>query len=218
MPERAVETEPRSREQSRVRTVPLGPFVTLSFEPPAGEVRVDLGRLTPVARALAEVMAAQPLPGMARCDVLLESRVPLRNLLPPHQRTMLSTAKLDLPDRRVVRSWTPWRHDDQDIHAWLEHEASKLIGWVPIRPFQIRDKDWRAASADAALAADELLSEQQALEMLRHLGKRITVDGWCSGQQTGEIPRPVRVVEGGQPRWSRGAVAQYAADGGGGSA
>jgi hypothetical protein len=147
---------------------------------------------------------------MARCDVVLVSRVPLRERVPAAQHAMLSTDQLDQPDRQIVRNWSLWRPEDQDVHAWLEYEASKLTGWVPIRPVQIRDQNWRAPSADAALAEDELLTRDQALALLRHLGKPTTMEQWFSDQRTGDIPGPARFVEGRKPRWSRAELTRYA--------
>lgn len=204
----AVEREARTtpRKPGRPRTAPRGPFVTLSF---TTDVRVDLGRLTPVARALAETMAAQPLTGTARAAIVLESRLPLREMTPPEEWEQYAPADLDRVHRQVWRGWAPWHSEREDIHAWLECEAAQLpAGYIPVRPHM--REDWRAPSADAALAEDELLSRDRSIALLRHLGVRISLEGWRFAVRDGDAPQPVVFVEGGQPRWNRADVARYA--------
>lgn len=201
----ATATPPRP---GRPRTAHVGPDVTLSFG--HTEVLVDLGQLTPVARALAETMSAQPLTGTARAAIMLRSRRPLRELVPDGEQKEYAVADLDAPDQQVWRGWAPWHPATDDIHAWLEYEATRLpAGYVPVRP-QMRS-DWQAPSADAALGeVDELLSRDQAMALVRHLGARISLEQWRNEQAAGAAPKPALFVEGGQPRWSRAQVTRYA--------
>ncbi|WP_410570553.1 hypothetical protein [Amycolatopsis sp. cmx-4-61] len=196
----AVADRPR---RGRPAAAPVGETLTLSFED--GPVEVDLQRLTPVARALAEVMAAQPLSEMARCDVVLQSRLPLRELVPERQRPLLADAP-DQPDIRVYRGFSPWRRDQHDIHRWLEYEASKLGGYIPVRPAHSRDSTWRAPSAEAALRApDELLRRDDAIAHLRRCGRPMGIEAWFAGQRAGTIPGPAEYTDDG-PRWSKVAL------------
>ncbi|HEX6359472.1 hypothetical protein [Actinophytocola sp.] len=203
----AVEAEAASSppRPGRPRTNPIGPFVTISLDIDA---RVGLGLLTPIARALAEVMAAQPVSGTAA--VLLESRQPLRDLVPREEWPQYSPAALDQPDYQTWRGWSTWSCDDGiDVHSWIERQAENVpAGNVPIRPWG--SQDWRAPSADAALAADELLSRDRTMALLRHLGVRIHLEEWRDAVRDGRAPQPQWVD--GRPQWDRAAVTRYALD------
>jgi hypothetical protein len=203
-PRAAVEAEAQTKpsKSGRPRTAPTGPFVTL----PNSGARVDLGRLTPTARALAEVMAAQPL-GAETAAIVLESRVPLRQLTPVEEWEHYGPAELDQPHRQVWRGWSS-SYEQDDVGSRLEYQAATLpAGYVPVRP-QTR-QDWRAPSADAALADDELLSRDRVMTLLRHLGLRISLEEWALAQRRGDAREPTFVV-GGQARWIRAEVTRYA--------
>lgn len=198
-------------------TVSLELHDTPPGEGSAPRVEIDLDRLTPMARALAESVAARPL--SARSTVWLESHQTLRDLfaanaargLPAHLSNGAfwhSEEELDGPHRIP---WCSWSHypvtSTMDPHDYLEQQAQKLpMGYYPIGSI------WdRVPSASAARDDTDLITRTQVLELLRHLGRPITAATMDNYRQRppADWPQPVRYV-GRTPQWSRAAIAAYA--------
>lgn len=167
-------------------------------------VEVDLSRLTPPARALAEVISSSALP--VRSPIILQSVRTRREMLPPESeepfRSWYTEAELDEVDRTVWNSWAYYPADSaMDVHDYLESEARKLpLGYYPLGP-----------SGDAAKDAADLIDKGHVLEVLREGGRPIsasTMDNYRSRPPKG-WPQPVTYV-GRTPLWSRDAVSKYA--------
>lgn len=199
-------------------TVALEIHDTPPGEGSAPKVEIDLDRLTPMARALAESVHARPL--SARSTVWLESHQTLRDLfaanaargLPAHLSNGAfwhSEEELDGPHRIP---WCSWSHypvtSEVDPHDYLEQQAQKLpIGYFPIGQ-GVQD---RVPSAEAARDDTDLIVRSQVLEVLRELGRPISVaslDNYRKNPPKG-WPQPVRYV-GRTPQWSRAEVVAYA--------
>lgn len=168
---------------------------------------VDLDRLSARARALAEVIAATPI--KAQTAILLESARTVREMDPNADPLWWSAGQLDAPHRVVWEHWSRYPvGSTMDPHDYLEQQAQKLpIGYYPVG----RSEGERVASADAAKEDADLIGRPQVLELLRALGRPIsvaTLDNYRSKPPKG-WPQPVRYV-GRMPLWSRGAVEAYA--------
>lgn len=167
---------------------------------------IDLARLTPRARALAEVLAAAPSRG--RTAVLLESARTVREMDPEADPWWWSTEKLDAPHRVVWEHWSRYpARSTLDPHDYLEQQARKLpIGYYPVGP----DFRERPPSADAARAEAHLIGRERVLEVLRECGRPIsaaTLDNYRS-RPPQDWPQPCQYV-GRTPLWSEPDVRAY---------
>lgn len=171
-------------------------------------VTVDLDRLSPRARALAEVCAATILHG--RPAVMLESSRTIREMDPTAADLLwYGEDALDRPHRVVWEHWSHYPPDSTvDPHDYLEGQAQSLpIGYYPIGV----DAFIRVPSADAARDDTEYITRHQVLELLRDLGRPLsaaTLDNYRS-KPPGGWPQPARYV-GRTPLWRRSEVEAYA--------
>lgn len=161
-------------------------------------VQIDLDRLSPRARAMAEAIAAHP--ARVAGDIWMEADRPIRDT-EPDWRHWYTEAEAALPERRPWRGWSALPLGEQDPHERLEVEAAKVppgwhvLGAHPRRP---------VASMGVAAAAREATSAQ-VLEYLRERGRAITPATWRSYVGRGQAPRPVRHT-GRTPIWDLGEV------------
>ncbi len=168
---------------------------------------VDLDRLTPRARALAETLAATPV--KAPVAVMLESARTVREMDPDADPLWHTPEQLDAPHRVT---WSAWSHypveSGMDPHEYLERQARKLpLGYFPIG----RDSFTSVPSADAARDDTDLIAKGQVIALLRELGRPVTaasVDNYRSSPPAG-WPQPVRYV-GRTPMWSSTQIQRYA--------
>lgn len=178
-----------------------------------GAVRepIDLDRLTPRARALAEVIASTPL--QTRPAVILESTRTIREMGGTDDDAIWYGADaMDAPHRVIWEHWARYPQTSPvDPHDYLEGEARKLpLGYYPVG----RAKDQRVPSADAARDDTDLITRAQIAEVLRELGRPIslaTLANYKSRPPAG-WPQPVKYI-GRTPLWSRSAIEQYARTG-----
>jgi hypothetical protein len=166
---------------------------------------VDLDRLTPRARALAEALAdAQraPLP-LTRMTVVQETPRTIRETNPTWEAMVdlvdpdqLATRSINLPplaaDRPETAEW------------WLEHQArDQGPDWYPVSAIRgERVPSWRAGAADRHLTVD------QVLDRLRGTSAAIGIQGWDTLRGTG-ILAPDRHVMG-RPQWHEETVDAFA--------
>lgn len=171
-------------------------------------VDVDLDRLSPRARAIAEIVATRAL--HTRCPLILESVRTLREMgATEADEAFYGPEAMAAPHRVTWDHWARYpSRSDLDPHDYLESEARKLpMGYYPVG----RGRDQRVPSADAARAAADLIPKTQVLDLLRALGRPIsatTMDNYRSKPPT-DWPQPAEYV-GRTPLWSRTAVEAYA--------
>lgn len=145
------------------------------------EAAVDPGRLTPVARALAE--AIHDAPGRAAVDVWMENDRPIRDTVPDWQ-TWYTPDEADQPDRMAWRGWSTQPLGGQDPHARLEYEATKIPpGWHVLGTGPTRE-----------------LTTEHVLTYLRKHGRAITPATWRSYVGRDQAPKPSKWV-GRTPIW-----------------
>lgn len=167
-------------------------------------VDVDLDRLTPRARALAEILARNPL--KTRSPILVESTRTMREM-GATDADAIWYGDLDQPHRTT---WDHWAKipGPIDPHDYLENEARKLpLGYFPVG----RSRAGRVPAADAARDDTDLITRSQIAEVMRELGRPIglaTLANYKSNPPKG-WPQPVKYV-GRTPLWSRAAIEEYA--------
>lgn len=183
------------------------PKVTLELhDGTARRVEIDLDRLTPRARAIAEVVATRDL--RTRCPLILESVKTIREMDPGADPTYYGSV-MDEPHRTVWDHWARYQTTSTtDPHDYLEAEARKLpLGYYPVGC----SKDHRVPTAEAAREDAALLDKTQVLELLRELGRPISsgvVDNYRSRPPAG-WPQPARYV-GRTPQWNRAEIEAWA--------
>jgi hypothetical protein len=174
----------------------MGPIdINITGQP----VKVDLNRLTPTARALAEAIADTE--GQDTVDIWMEADAPIRDTTPNWEMwfTPEDAAK---PERRPWRGWsTAPLGPAEDPHARLEYEARKIppgwhvLGASPRRPLPntgpVREGD-----------------SKFVLEYLRQHGRTITAATWRSYVGRGQAPAPFRHV-GRTPLWNLDDIDQW---------
>lgn len=170
-------------------------------------IPVDLDRLTARARALAEILAAAPV--KAQTSICIESTRTVREMDPDASPLWHTTEELDRPHRTQWSAWSAYPVGTTvDVHDYLEEQAAKLpIGYYPIG----RDSFARVPGADAARDEADLVTRTQVIELLRQLGRPLsvdTIDNYRSRPPKG-WPQPVRYV-GRRPMWDRRDIEAYA--------
>lgn len=162
---------------------------------------VDLDRLSPRARALAEAVAASPL--STANEVWVESDAPLRELR-EDWADWYSPERAEEGERRLWSAWDRYRATDPtDPHDWLERQAAKIpdgwhiLGASPRQPVptQERGEEWTSG---------------QVLNYLSAQGAPIAASTWRANVARGGAPQPVRKV-GRTPLWDSAEIrARYA--------
>lgn len=186
------------------------PTVTLELHD-GGRRRVviDLDRLSPRARALAEIVATREL--HTRCPIILESDRTLREMgATDVDAAFYGAEAMDYPHRVM---WDNWAHypsqSEMDPHDYLEIEARKLpMGYYPVG----RSVDQRVPSADSARDHTRLIPKAQVLDLLRKLGRPISSGTLYNYTSKAPADWPgVAEYIGRTPMWDRAAIEAYAA-------
>ena len=159
---------------------------------------VDLDRLSPRARALAEAVAATHT--RDRVAVAIESDRPIREIVPTWQ-ALYTAAQADQCLRGEFRAWDQWPADrEQDPHAYLERQAAKIpAGWHPVG-------QWPAYQPTPT--QDTGMTTAQVIATLRGRGVVIAESTWRSYVSRGQAPAPVRRV-GSTPLWDPADVVEW---------
>jgi hypothetical protein len=163
---------------------------------------IDLDRLTPTARSLAEAIADTA--GRHAGDIWMEADTPIRDTTPGWE-VWFTPEEAGRPERRPWRGWSAVPLGPaEDPHDRLEYEARKIppgwhvLGASPRRPLPSAGPIREGSSA-------------QVLEYLRQRGRQITPATWRSYVGRGQAPAPVRHV-GRTPMWDLDEVARWNGD------
>lgn len=160
---------------------------------------VDLDRLSPTARTLAEAIAATG--GRDTVDIWMEADEPI-SATTPGWELWYTEAEAARPERRPWRGWsTVPLGPAEDPHARLEHEAAKIpVGWHVY-----------GADLHQPLPGRGPLREvgtDQIITWLAGQGRTITPATWRSYVGRQQAPQPVRRV-GRTPLWDLGEVQEW---------
>jgi hypothetical protein len=161
-------------------------------------VKVDLDRLTPTARTLAEAIAAHP--ARVAGDIWMEADLPLRETLPDWD-LWYTPEEAERPERRPWRGWSAEPLNGKDPHDRLEYEARKVPpGWHVL-----------GAHPDRPVPSSGPIREattEQVLAYLRQHGRGITAATWRSYVGRNQAPQPSRHV-GRTPLFDLDEVARW---------
>jgi hypothetical protein len=180
---------------------------------PADEV--DLGTLSPKARALAEAIHAsfghQPLGVLCDTGRTLGDHPNFAYL---HGTGPTADAKALEPDYRFVTNFAPIpSYAQTSAEEWLEYEARQLpVDAWPIAGARSRMEplEERVPSAEAA-REDQCLTRDQAMRYLADQGVIVTNDAWIMLQKAGNAPEPRHYALGGRmPLWHVDELDAYA--------
>jgi len=167
------------------------------------EEDIDLDKLTPRARAIAEAIAQS---GGRPVDIWMERDRPLRETM-PNWEMWYSPERAEEPERRPWKNWSRYPATSRtEAHAWLEEQAQKLppewhvLGARPDTPVPSRE----------AGAADRYLTRDQVLAYMRARGRDISVSTWSSYTARKQAPRPDRYV-GRTPQWLEATIDSFLA-------
>lgn len=162
---------------------------------------IDLDRLSPRARALAEAIAASPL--RTKADIWMESDQPIRERTPDWHH-WYTEERASQPERRSWRGWAKYpATSPTDPHRYLETEAAKI------------PPGWHVLGADPRTpvqpgADEQLMTRHQVLTYLASHGRVIKPGTWDSYVTRDQAPRPATRV-GRTPLWSPADIAAFAA-------
>lgn len=163
---------------------------------------IDLDKLTPKARALAEAVADRPLRTVG--DIWMEADRPLRDTT-PNWAAWYSEEEAARPDRRPWRGWARYpAASPMDPYRYLENEAAKIppgwhvLGAHPDKPVPSRD----AAAADTHMTRDKVMAHMESK------GAALSPAGWETLRQAGHLPQPDRYVQG-KPQWRQETIDAY---------
>jgi hypothetical protein len=169
---------------------------------------IDLDRLSPRARALAQAWHARMLP--CRGAVVIQSARTIREMDPDADPTWYTPEQLDAPHRVVWTSWSYYpQNSTMDPHDYLEQQAQRLpVGYVVVGPHRAD----RVPSVQEAMGDAHLITRAQLLEELRRLGRPIaaaTLDLYRSPRfAPAGFPQPVQFV-GRTPLWDLRHAEEY---------
>ncbi|MBN6054497.1 hypothetical protein JYK22_21325, partial [Nonomuraea sp. RK-328] len=164
-----------------------------------GYDEVDLDRLSPRARALAEAIAASPTATAA--EVWVESDQPIRERMRDWEH-WYSPERADQPERRAWRGWSKYpATSDKDPHTWLEEQAAKIpAGWHVLGP---------TPHERVPSSSDTGMTMEQVLAYLASVGRHIKPSTWRAYVAREQAPQPVRHV-GRTPLWDPSEIAAFA--------
>ncbi|WP_219825905.1 hypothetical protein [Nonomuraea typhae] len=164
-----------------------------------GYDEVDLDRLSPRARTLAEAIAAAPLAVAA--EIWVESDTPIRERLADWEHWYTSE-QAGQPERRPWRGWSRYpATSGKDPHDWLEEQAAKIPpGWHVLGPTPRERIDSGAETG---------MTMEQVLAFLRERGRPIASSTWRAYVARGQAPRPARHVAR-TPLWDPAEILQFA--------
>jgi hypothetical protein len=159
--------------------------------------QIDLRRLTPRARAIAEALGATL--ECTRCNLLLESHKPVRDL--PGYDPLWQGEGAEL-DRTGYERWAYYPADSTvDPHDYLENEARKVpCGYRIIGAANPSGRNERTRVAPYDSAEDHWLTRNRAFELLSLLGQPVSMSVWAE-----RAPAPGRYV-GRVPQWQESVV------------
>lgn len=161
--------------------------------------KIDLDRLSPTARAMAEALADATRFGRV---IWMEADAPIRETT-PHWEVFYTEAEAALPERRPWAGWsTVMLGADEDPHDRLEREATKIPpGWhvYGAHPHQ------PVASMETAALTREATAAQVVDYLRTTYGREISTITWRSYAQRDQAPAPVRHA-GRTPIWDLNAV------------
>jgi hypothetical protein len=148
---------------------------------------VDLDKLSPRARALAEAVA-QRLGG--RCTVWLQSTKTVREIMPDAER-WYAADELDQPYRMGWRGWSHYPADSaMSQHDYLEQQARRIPPQYSIVGAYV---DQPVPSYEEG-AADRGMTRDQVLAWLEARGRKIAPSTWSSYTARGQAPKPSRHI------------------------
>lgn len=159
---------------------------------------IDLDRLSPRARALAEAVAATTL--RTAVDIWMEADRPIRDTLPDweHWYTPEQAAR---PERRPWRGWSPYPATSTlDPHRYLETEAAKIpAGWHVLG----------ARPGEPVATQAYGMTVEQVRAHLNRFGRSISASTWRSYVARGQAPQPSDRV-GREPLWDPADIIAWA--------
>lgn len=154
---------------------------------------VDLDKLTPRARTLAEAVA-QRLGG--RCMIWLQSTKTVREAIPDAER-WYAPDELDRPYRMGWTGWSSYPAGSvMSQHDYLEQQARRIppqyaiVGAFADQPVPSYEEG----------AADKGMTRDQVLAWLEARGRKIAPSTWTSYTARGQAPAPSTYV-GRTPLW-----------------
>ena len=154
---------------------------------------VDLDKLTPRARALAEAVA-QRLGG--RCMIWVQSERTIREQFPDAEQ-WFSAEELEQPYRMGWSGWSDYPAASQmSHHDYLEQQARRIppqysiVGAIPQQPVPSYEEG----------AADKGMTRDQVLQYAASKGRTIAPSTWSSYTARKQAPKPDRYV-GRTPLW-----------------
>lgn len=149
---------------------------------------IDLDRLSPRARALAEAIADHP--ARVAGDIWMEADSPIRDTT-PYWDVWFTEAEAAEPERRPWRGWSAVKlGKGEDAHDRLEVEAAKIppgwhvLGAHPRRP----------VPSMAEAAATREATTAQVIAYLAQRGRTIGRATWSHYVSHGQAPEPMRRV------------------------
>lgn len=165
---------------------------------------VDLDRLSPRARRLAEAVAASP--DAVAGNVWLESDRPAKELR-PDWRLWYSEERANRPERDLWDAWDKYpAGSSMDPHDYLERQAAKIpAGWHVLGGY--RD----LATPPILITrseGDTLMTVRQVLATLERAGRVIKPRTWSAYVARGQAPQPVKRV-GREPLWDPADIRAY---------
>jgi hypothetical protein len=162
------------------------------------QVKVDLDRLTPTARALAEAVAAHP--AQVAGDIWVEADAAIRDIV-PDWALWYTPEEAAKPERRPWRGWSTEPLNGFDPHDRLEREARKIPpGWHVLGAHPDQPVPSSGPTREATTA--------QVLAYLREHGRPITAATWRSYVGRDQAPQPIRHI-GRTPLFDLDEVARW---------
>jgi len=164
---------------------------------------VNLDRLSPRARALAEAVAASH--DSAAGFIWVESDRPVRELRPDWQQ-WFSEERAGQPARDLWDAWDKYAADSSmDPHDYLERQAAKIpAGWHVLGGYQ----GLHAPPVVARAEDDTLMTVRQVLATLERAGRFVKPRTWSAYVARGQAPQPVKRV-GREPLWDPADIRAY---------
>jgi hypothetical protein len=172
---------------------------------------LDLGQLTPRARAFAEALhdaMTHPAPGGTVLDIRFESELTNAEQAERPPRVPDAYRPIKDPDQRAQRTVRWARLLDAGystpVAQWVEEQARDIApGWYPIgAPHRPRVPSWEAGAADRHVTRD------RAAEILREHGAALSPAGWQTLLRTGLMPPDRYVFK--RPQWRPETVEAFA--------
>lgn len=158
---------------------------------------VDLDRLSPRARALAEAIAGTTL--STAVDIWMETSLPIRDLVPDWEQ-WYTPERAARPDRRPWRGWSTYPADSaMDVHDYLEQQAAKIPpGWHV----------YGAHPGQPVPTQVYGMTVEQVVAYLKRQGRRINPSTWTGYVAREQAPQPATYV-GRTPLWDPDEIVEW---------